>query len=47
MNWYQPVRLGKEVQKLSERARMFYYTHVAFLVVVCDCLAVSVMCVVE
>jgi len=26
VNCYQPVRLGKEIQTLSERARIFCYT---------------------
>jgi hypothetical protein len=47
VNWYQPVRLGREVQTLSERARMFCYMYVACLVLVCHCLAFGVMCVVE
>jgi hypothetical protein len=46
VKWYQPVRLGEEVQTLSERARIFRYTYVAYLIV-CHCLAIGVMCVVE
>jgi hypothetical protein len=45
--WHQPVRLGEEVQTLSERSRMFCYTYVAYLVLVGHCLAIGVMCVVE
>jgi hypothetical protein len=45
VRWCQPVRIGKEVQTLC--ASMLYYTYVAYIVLVCHCLAVGVMCVVE
>jgi len=47
VNWYQPVGLGEEVQTLSESARIFGYTYVAYLIIVCHCLAICVMCVAE